>query len=324
MLRLEMIGEVAVARRQSVCEGESHMRISISPIFLSCLLVTNSTNAQTSDTTNYFPLTIGNSYVRYESSTTPPLPSTPTVFAGNVILRDTFQIDGRKYFYFPGLYYGNDTVSVPASGKVFYHYRGADQLYYNFAASVGESWQITLPFTSSLSLSLLVTLESRTDTVRITAGRFGNCLRFRFRGIGSSLEFTDWLAPGVGLVFHGSQFPWELHEAVVNGIKYPGMTSVEKEGSTLQFTLSQNYPNPFNPETMIEYRIATGGPVHLSVLDATGREVARLVDMIQYSGNYRVKWNGKNESSQLVSSGVYFCRLIVGSAAQTKKLVMIK
>ena len=274
---------------------------------------------QIPDIPNYFPLSIGNKYIRYESSTAPPLPSQPTVFAGDLVLRDTFNIGGKNYFYFPGLYFGKDTVTAAIGGRVYYHHQGTDQLYYDFTARVGETWQLALPFTSTQSLIFIATLLSKTDTVQVTAGRFTNCLRIKFRAIGTSLEYTDWLAPSVGLVFHGSQIPWELHEALVNGIKYPGLVGINEISRTLDFTLYQNYPNPFNPSTLIQYAVPADGFVSLKVFDVLGKEVITLVSGFKAAGTHQALFDAPT-----LPSGVYVSRLEFGGGSVNQKMLLVR
>jgi hypothetical protein len=87
-----------------------------------------------------------------------------------------------------------------------------------------------------------------------------------------------------------------------------------------------NYPNPFNPSTTIEYTIAgvggqgTGaGLVRLVVYDLLGREVAVLVNEPQGPGSYAVRFNATG-----LASGMYFCRLIAGKFAETRRLILLK
>ncbi len=279
---------------------------------------------QAADTIGYFPISIGNKYVRYESSTVPPAPSHPTIFAGDLVVRDSLIIDGKTYFYFPGICFGNDTITAASGGRVYYRHRGTHQLYYKFDADVGESWQITLPFTSSQSRTFIATLLSKTDTVKVTAGRFTNCIRIRFLASGTSLEYTDWLAPGVGLVFHGSQIPWELHEAIVGGVSYPRLVGVAEHSFPLQLQLLQNYPNPFNPETVLRYRVSGAGDTRLNVFDILGKQVITLVDEHKYPGDYSMRWDGRDHNGLPVASGTYLCRLLTGGAQKSIKLIKLK
>ncbi|HEX9006556.1 MAG TPA: DUF1501 domain-containing protein [Bacteroidota bacterium] len=91
------------------------------------------------------------------------------------------------------------------------------------------------------------------------------------------------------------------------------------------FGLDQNYPNPFNPSTTISYELASPSDVTLTIYDALGREVTRLVSSPQAGGRYTVRWDGSR-----LSSGTYFYRLEArstagsGSFVQTKEMTLIR
>jgi len=90
------------------------------------------------------------------------------------------------------------------------------------------------------------------------------------------------------------------------------------------YSLSQNYPNPFNPSTNIEFALPRQSHVSLKVYDVIGREVATLFSEEKSAGRFTVRWNGKNNNNQLISSGIYFYRLEAGNFVQTKKMILIK
>ena len=90
------------------------------------------------------------------------------------------------------------------------------------------------------------------------------------------------------------------------------------------FSLKQNYPNPFNPETQISYQLATGGYISLNIYDLLGREIKTLVSEDQPSGNYTVSWNGKDESGNIVPSGIYLYTLNAGNIVESKKMILMK
>lgn len=83
-------------------------------------------------------------------------------------------------------------------------------------------------------------------------------------------------------------------------------------------------PNPFNPVTTISFNLAERGDVRLSIYDATGRLVKRLADESMEAGSHAAVWNGASGSGGTAASGVYFCRLEVGNASSTSRLVMVK
>ena len=94
-------------------------------------------------------------------------------------------------------------------------------------------------------------------------------------------------------------------------------------------TLSTNYPNPFNPETWIPYQLANPSDVVISIYDARGRVVRRLVLGHQPAGYYTNRsraayWDGRNNFGERVSSGFYFYQLKTDTMSLLRKMVILK
>jgi len=89
------------------------------------------------------------------------------------------------------------------------------------------------------------------------------------------------------------------------------------------FALSQNFPNPFNPSTTIRFSVPAKAPVHLSVTDMLGREVATLVDEELEAGSYTVQFEARSGSSVL-ASGTYLYRLTSGDVSLVRKMMLVK
>jgi flagellar hook assembly protein FlgD len=90
-----------------------------------------------------------------------------------------------------------------------------------------------------------------------------------------------------------------------------------------------NFPNPFNPETWIPFKLAEGGKATITIYDINGRLVRMLSLGCVPAGVYQTKtkaayWNGRNESGELVASGVYFYNLQSGKFKATRKMVILK
>ena len=112
------------------------------------------------------------------------------------------------------------------------------------------------------------------------------------------------------------------YESVTIGVDDPHQAALSKE-----FVLEQNYPNPFNPETTIRFEIPPAldhAPVQLTIFDVHGELVRVLLGRELNAGRHQVKWDGKNENAQRVASGVYFCRLQVGTVRQVRKLSLLR
>lgn len=113
-----------------------------------------------------------------------------------------------------------------------------------------------------------------------------------------------------------------------------GLSAMAVRGSTVdvaensamikEFSLLPNYPNPFNPSTVIGYQIANNSQVSLKIYNMLGQEVRTLVNTTQSAGQYKVQWDGKDNSGKAVSSGIYFYRLEAGSFVKTRKMMLMK
>lgn len=101
----------------------------------------------------------------------------------------------------------------------------------------------------------------------------------------------------------------------------------EKTSFPISFSLAQNYSNPFNPATIIIYDLPGEARVSLIIYNILSQKVKTLVENIQEGGNYRIQWNGKDDSGQAVSSGIYIYRIhaksLNGEASYNKSLKMI-
>ena len=111
---------------------------------------------------------------------------------------------------------------------------------------------------------------------------------------------------------------------IVNWFGVP--TEIEHKPGVLarSFLLRPNYPNPFNSETIISFSIPRSGKALLEIYDVLGRRVKTLLHGRVTAGDYQIRWNGRNQWGQSVSSGVYFYRLQSGEQVLTRKLLLIR
>jgi hypothetical protein len=101
---------------------------------------------------------------------------------------------------------------------------------------------------------------------------------------------------------------------------YPTITNVEADKDIPEdFFLYQNYPNPFNPTTTIQYDLPKESNVELIIYNLLGEKIAELVNTIQKTGRYEVKWNAEN-----FASGIYIYQFKAGDFISSKKLLLVK
>ncbi|MCD4777031.1 MAG: T9SS type A sorting domain-containing protein [Candidatus Aegiribacteria sp.] len=74
-------------------------------------------------------------------------------------------------------------------------------------------------------------------------------------------------------------------------------------------SLIQNNPNPFNSTTTIRYQLSVNTDVTIGIYNILGQKVRTLVNENQNAGEHSTIWDCRDNSGQLVGSGIYFCLL---------------
>ena len=104
---------------------------------------------------------------------------------------------------------------------------------------------------------------------------------------------------------------------------------VNANQSVRETKLLPNYPNPFNPETWIPYQLAKAADVSVTIYDVSGHLVRTISIGFKPVGYYLTReraayWDGRNETGESVSSGVYFIQFLSGDFAATRRIVVVK
>lgn len=122
----------------------------------------------------------------------------------------------------------------------------------------------------------------------------------------------------------GENYEYRLKQIQPDGtVVYSDIISLELELPE-QVRLFQNFPNPFNAETTIQYELPKAGHVELIIFDVLGRKVKTLVSREIKEGQHQVKWDGKNNSGNTVSSGLYFYKLQIRNRVIVNRLLILK
>ena len=91
-----------------------------------------------------------------------------------------------------------------------------------------------------------------------------------------------------------------------------------------EFGLDQNYPNPFNPEPEIPFRIPEGSDVVLKIFNIRGQLVRTLIQADYAPGFHSIRWDGKDNFGNVISSGTYIYHFKAGTFTQVKKMSLIR
>jgi M6 family metalloprotease-like protein len=146
-------------------------------------------------------------------------------------------------------------------------------------------------------------LTTWTDSAFVRDSASSNAVAYRVMVIDDEGNGSTWSAP---LALRAT--------ALSTGVRI-----ARQQSTAPQIALLENFPNPFNPTTMIRGQWTGGGEVRLVVYDLLGREVAVLANGRYSTGTYTFVFDGTH-----LASGVYICRLAVGSHTATKAMVLEK
>jgi hypothetical protein len=83
-----------------------------------------------------------------------------------------------------------------------------------------------------------------------------------------------------------------------------------------------NFPNPFAGETVIALNLKSVQPVQVSVYNLKGQLVRNLVNGNLAAQLHNITFDGKDNSGNLLPSGIYMYKMTAGSTVQTRKLVI--
>ena len=90
-------------------------------------------------------------------------------------------------------------------------------------------------------------------------------------------------------------------------------------------SIKPNYPNPFNPSTTIPVKVSQSDYMQINIFDSNGKLVKNLFNGELLTGQYSFRWNGLDKYNTMVSSGIYFCKVIKNNnILSSQKMVLLK
>jgi len=116
----------------------------------------------------------------------------------------------------------------------------------------------------------------------------------------------------------------EILRDVLLGCAYATGNPTTGAPETDVFHVDANYPNPFNPSTRIEYSMPQRGELTISIYNVRGELVKQLIDEVVEAGSGFVIWDGANDNSAEVSSGVYFYKTTALGKTTIQKMALVR
>ncbi len=90
-------------------------------------------------------------------------------------------------------------------------------------------------------------------------------------------------------------------------------------------SIKANYPNPFNPSTTIPVKVSKSDYMLIKIFDSNGKFVKKIFNGELLIGQYNFRWNGLDKQNMVVSSGIYFCKVIKdNNILSSQKMVLLK
>ena len=116
------------------------------------------------------------------------------------------------------------------------------------------------------------------------------------------------------------------------GLHISGVSSFDERSVSVEnnrdmpviINIRGNFPNPFNPQTTIEFSLVTEGIVILDIFNISGQKVKTMFAKNLPAGVHSMIWDGEDANGSIVSSGIYFCRLIMGDNSSVHRMVLVK
>ncbi len=119
---------------------------------------------------------------------------------------------------------------------------------------------------------------------------------------------------------------WRAHIDNALEMFFPPATALKEKRSVVPENpiLKPNFPNPFNSSTVISFQLMEKQQVRLDVYNIYGEHIQTLKAENLFPGTYSVIWDGRNDSGNQVSSGIYFIRLKTGNFSATRKIILMR
>ena len=210
---------------------------------------------------------------------------------------------------------GNTTDPLPVTIAPTKSDEGRFNVYIPVGASFNIDLQISVENGSANKKQVTIkTGETRSETLQVA----------RSDGTTDAVTVTVGELPSLpqhhaGYIFvRGADWPLTIIDAIGAAPAAPRKSA-----------LLPNFPNPFNPETWIPYQLAKPANVSITIFNSRGVVVRELVFGMKAAGYYTGKssaahWDGRNNSGERVSSGMYFYQFKTDSMSVLKKMVIMK
>jgi hypothetical protein len=100
--------------------------------------------------------------------------------------------------------------------------------------------------------------------------------------------------------------------------------AVGDASQTATLALGAPWPNPAKTSARIALALGSVTQAEVVVADVAGRRVRRLVDGPMAAGSHAIVWDLRDEAGRRVPAGLYFVRAVIGGAASSRTVAVIR
>lgn len=286
---------------------------------------------------SFYPLKIGNSW-RYKITGTGI-----TYFRIEKIV-DSLRRDGDLFWAkkIQTDYGSIDTTFILMNDSTFIKERPGFKQFdplrckYKIDAIVGESWLAEISPDDSLDR---VTGRLESNCEDSVFGENRRCKIYRFRRERNGELYSEWfelITEGLGFTSlrGGDGFidfdDVDLIGAIIDGVPYGETVAVDDDmkNTELPELFFISYPNPFTTTTVIDVYsrgFGTTSDLQIAIYNLIGQQIRTIYDGAWIRTQpFRAIWDGRDNQSRLVPSGIYFLQIRSGNSTINKRAVFLR
>jgi len=104
----------------------------------------------------------------------------------------------------------------------------------------------------------------------------------------------------------------------------PDSTTLVVGDSPVVLALAPIRPNPSLAGARIRFSLPQPARVRLAIFDASGRTIRKLEDRELAPGRHDLAWDGRRDSGEPASAGVYWVALVADGRNLTRRFAMLR
>ena len=135
--------------------------------------------------------------------------------------------------------------------------------------------------------------------------------------------------PGLLEVFYGRMDDVRIYSRALSDLDVAELygspvTAVPQIGpANVLGHVGEVYPNPMTANASLDYALARGGSVRVTIHDVHGRHLATLPTGIG-PGDHTARWNGRDDRGRTAPAGVYFFRVQTPQGIESRRVTRIR